>query len=110
QAGKLRAHGIEVQLGADVPPSGRFDLAVVSPGVSRANPIVQAMLEANVPVLGELELGYQNSLCLNISITGTNGKTTTTELVERMLRQNQIKTVAAGNIGLPLCAVAEQSK
>ena len=37
-----------------------------------------------IPLIGELELGFQQSLCLNISITGTNGKTTTTEPVERI--------------------------
>jgi UDP-N-acetylmuramoylalanine--D-glutamate ligase len=47
---------------------------------------------------------------LNIAITGTNGKTTTTELVERLLRHNHIKTLAAGNVGLPICAVADQTK
>ena len=61
-------------------------------------------------MISELELGFQQSLCLNIAITGTNGKTTTTELVEQMLTHCRRRTVAAGNIGLPLCAVAERSK
>jgi UDP-N-acetylmuramoylalanine--D-glutamate ligase len=61
-------------------------------------------------MMGELELGFQQSFCLNIAITGTNGKTTTTELVERILTHAHRRTVAAGNIGLPLCAVAEQSR
>jgi len=63
-----------------------------------------------VPVIGELELGYQHSSCLNIAISGTNGKTTTTELIECVLNRHQRKTVAAGNIGLPVCAVAEQTR
>lgn len=105
----LKAKGARVQLGGDGLTEA-FDFAVVSPGVPWESPSLQHAVERKIPVIGELELGYQNSVCLNISITGTNGKTTTTELVERMLKQRQIKTVAAGNIGVPLCAVAEQSK
>jgi UDP-N-acetylmuramoylalanine--D-glutamate ligase len=45
-----------------------------------------------------------------VGITGTNGKTTTTELIERLLARQQIKTLAAGNIGKPVCAVAAQTK
>ena len=60
--------------------------------------------------MGELELGYQQSRCLSLAITGTNGKTTTTELVARVLQHAHRKTIAAGNIGLPLCAVADQTR
>src|SRR5262249_22904198 len=63
-----------------------------------------------VPIIGEFELGYQHSLCLNISITGTNGKTTTTEMVERLLTARGIKTLAAGNIGTPVCSIVEQTR
>jgi UDP-N-acetylmuramoylalanine--D-glutamate ligase len=105
----LRALGVEVQLGLSAAPAERFDLVVVSPGVPSSNPVFAAMIERKTPVIGEFELGFQHAHCLHVAISGTNGKTTTTELVERILRQNNQKTVAAGNIGLPLCAVAEQS-
>jgi UDP-N-acetylmuramoylalanine--D-glutamate ligase len=108
-AAELEAKGARIRLGGGLPDEA-FELAVVSPGVPWESPLLKAVVSARIHVMGELELGYQHSVCLNISITGTNGKTTTTELVERMLRHRQIKTVAAGNIGLPLCAVAEQSK
>jgi UDP-N-acetylmuramoylalanine--D-glutamate ligase len=71
---------------------------------------VEEVRARNIPLIGELELGFQQSLALNISITGTNGKTTTTELVERLLSYNGLKTVAAGNIGTPLCAVADSTR
>jgi UDP-N-acetylmuramoylalanine--D-glutamate ligase len=100
-----------VVLGLNAAPSGQsFDLAVVSPGVPGRSPLVSELAGRGIPVIGELELGYQQSLCLNIAISGTNGKTTTTELVERILTQAHRKTVAAGNIGLPLCDVAEQTR
>jgi len=109
ETGGLRAEGTEVLLGARQAPAGVFDLVVTSPGVLPTNPILAEMMRRGAPVIGELELGFQNSLCLNIAITGTNGKTTTTELVERLLQQNQTKTIAAGNIGVPFCSVVGQT-
>jgi UDP-N-acetylmuramoylalanine--D-glutamate ligase len=110
EAKQLRSLGIEVKLGVATAPGGIFDLAVVSPGVPPGNPVFKDIRDRSIPVMGELELGSQNALCLNIAITGTNGKTTTTELVERLLLENQIRTVAAGNIGLPVCSIVEKTR
>jgi UDP-N-acetylmuramoylalanine--D-glutamate ligase len=110
EAEALRAAGIEVRLGVKESPADPLDLAVISPGVPVRCALVQGLVRRKVPLIGELELGYQESLCLNIAITGTNGKTTTTELVDRILKQAHRETVAAGNIGLPLCAVADRTK
>jgi UDP-N-acetylmuramoylalanine--D-glutamate ligase len=128
-AARLRAHGVRVELGVRKlppfnpaivrahmrpvkvpPPSLAYDFAVISPGVPLDIPIVAELRERKIPLIGELELGYQQSFALNISITGTNGKTTTTELVERVLKQNDLKTMAAGNIGTPLCAIADETR
>ena len=110
EAAALKSQGIAVELGALEAPARAFDLAVVSPGVPWSNPILKELNARKVPIIGEFELGYQHSLCLNVSITGTNGKTTTTELVERLLTAHHLKTLAAGNIGLPVCAVADRTK
>jgi len=107
---KLRNRGAHVELGALKLPHGEFDLAVVSPGVPLDNALLAEVRARNIPLIGELELGFQQSLALNISITGTNGKTTTTELVEHLLSHNGLKTVAAGNIGKPFCAVADRTR
>ena len=107
---RLRTSGIHVELNAVKPPSGTFDFAVLSPGVPNSLPLVRELRERGIPVISELELGYQHALCLNIAITGTNGKTTTTELIDRLLTHNHLKTLAAGNIGLPVCAVADQTR
>src|SRR5438876_7946595 len=109
-AEQLRGSGVAVRLGVNEPPTDALDLVVISPGVPVQSALVQGLVRRNLPLIGELELGYQQSLCLNISITGTNGKATTTELVERILTHTHRKTVAAGNIGLPLCAVAERTR
>jgi UDP-N-acetylmuramoylalanine--D-glutamate ligase len=101
----LVAKGMEIQLAATEAPARSFDLVVVSPGVSWSFPPLAEVNSRKIPIIGELELGYQNSRCLNVAITGTNGKTTTTELIQRMLTAHNMKTLAAGNIGLPLCSV-----
>lgn len=110
EAEKLRALGVAVRLGQAEPPADDFDVVVLSPGVPVDNLLARSMAERDTPLMGELELGWQESFCPCIAITGTNGKTTTTELVERMLTHHHVKTVAAGNIGLPLCAVANRTK
>ena len=110
QAMKLRNRGAHVDLGALKLPRGEFDLAVISPGVPLDHAFVKEIRAKNIPLIGELELGFQQALALNISITGTNGKTTTTELVERLLTHHGLKTLAAGNIGTPLCSVADRTR
>ena len=108
-ASGLTAKGATCILGANEIPDA-FDLAVISPGVRLDLPLVASLRTRGVPVWGELELGWHFTECPAIAITGTNGKTTTTELVASLLGQAQIRTVAAGNIGTPLCAVAGESR
>jgi UDP-N-acetylmuramoylalanine--D-glutamate ligase len=110
RAADLAGLGVQVTLGGRALSVADFDLAVLSPGVPRRTPLVRETIHRKIPLIGELELGYQQSLCLNIAISGTNGKTTTTELVAHLLTHCHRKTIAAGNIGLPLCAVTDQSK
>jgi UDP-N-acetylmuramoylalanine--D-glutamate ligase len=88
-----------------------WDLIVTSPGVPRE--VWEPLARKGAPVWGELELGYR-ALSLagrwprrSAAVTGTNGKTTTTALLGEMLRAAGLKTVVAGNIGTPLCAVAD---
>ncbi len=109
-AAELRDLGVTVTLAARALPDVPFDLVVVSPGVPSSSALFRQAAARGIPLMGELELGYQQSLCLNVSISGTNGKTTTTELIERMLTHAHRKTIAAGNIGLPLCAVVERTR
>ncbi len=100
--------------------TGRWDpdlllgigLVVASPGVPlRAAPITDAM-EAGIAVWSELEFGWRNlgeptPRANLVAITGTNGKTTTTEAVAAMLSASGISAAAVGNIGTPLSAVTE---
>ncbi|MCX7888009.1 MAG: Mur ligase family protein, partial [Verrucomicrobiae bacterium] len=108
RAGRLRQLGVEVELGCRFDFSRRFDLAVLSPGIAPSRPIVR-VLGRNTPVLSELELAYRYCLCPIIGVTGTNGKTTTTELITAMINECGGRAVAAGNIGLALSEVAADS-
>jgi UDP-N-acetylmuramoylalanine--D-glutamate ligase len=87
----------------------RFDLAVLSPGIDPAVPLVQQFIRRRINMIGELELAYEMCKCPIIGITGTNGKTTTTQLVERLLIGCGVKTIAAGNIGPAFSARVRQS-
>jgi UDP-N-acetylmuramoylalanine--D-glutamate ligase len=80
-------------------------LLILSPGVPYFTPIVQHALSKGIPVWGELELAYR--LCPTehiIAVTGTNGKTTTTRLIEQFLTPSGYPVISAGNIGTPWIA------
>ncbi|MBV9464169.1 MAG: UDP-N-acetylmuramoyl-L-alanine--D-glutamate ligase, partial [Verrucomicrobiae bacterium] len=94
--------GIEVLLGADRAPAKRFDLAVLSPGVDPARPVVKSVVESGTPLIGELEAGFLFCRCPLVGLTGTNGKTTTTELIDVAFRSAGKLSRAVGNIGTPL--------
>lgn len=82
------------------------DLVVISPGIESDIPWVQAFAEKGAPVIGEMELGclfYKGRI---IAITGTNGKTTTTALIEHILTSAGKTAKACGNYGYPISEVA----
>lgn len=106
----LKRLGAKLFLGARTVPRGSFELAVVSPEIPMDHPDVTKLKGQGVPVIGELELGYQHCYCLNVAVTGTNGKTTTTGLIERILAGNQLKTVVAGNNNAPICTVTDKTR
>ena len=79
------------------------DLVVPSPGVPETSQIMTDVLSSGVPVWSELELGYRRLAGKPIAaITGTNGKTTVTELTAAMLVESGIDAAAVGNIGDPI--------
>ena len=96
-AEKLQPLGVKVALGASICPVGNFTLAVLSPAVPLTTPLVQTVMSSQVPLISELELGYQQARCLAIAIAGTNGKGTTAELVERILLNNHRKVLVSGH-------------
>ncbi|MGZ8257843.1 MAG: UDP-N-acetylmuramoyl-L-alanine--D-glutamate ligase [Methylotenera sp.] len=80
------------------------DLIVASPGVPLSEPEIQAAVKRGVSVVGDVELfaQYRPASAKVIAITGVNGKTTVTTLVGEMCKAAGLKTIIAGNIGLPV--------
>ena len=105
----LRRHGIEVELGDAISSGTFFDFAVLSPGINPDVPLVRALKESAVPLMGELELASRYCACPIIAITGTNGKTTTTELINAILAADGKRTRVAGNIGTAFSAAVRES-
>lgn len=78
-----------------------IELVVLSPGVSADTEFVEQFRRRSIPIWGEVELGYAFSKGRVIAITGTNGKTTTTALVGKILRDYYDSVFVVGNIGNP---------
>jgi len=103
----LRARGVEVHCGsAGEQDSTSYDFVVLSPGIDPISPLATKFSSRNIETMGELELGWRSVNVPVIAITGTNGKTTTTELLAQMLNACGQRTIACGNIGKPLSEVA----
>jgi len=100
---EFSALGIPLELGGHRSEIFKMaDLIVLSPGVSHTiAPVLQAR-DRGVPVMGEIELASRYIRQPVAAVTGTNGKTTTTELLGDMLERSGLKVFVGGNIGNPL--------
>ena len=106
---ELRAEGIEVRAGGQDPSVlDGATLVVASPGVPPDADVIRWAGARSLPVWGELELGSRLARTPMIAVTGTNGKTTVTGMVEACLRAGGIDAVACGNIGRSLPEVARE--
>ncbi|MEA5464456.1 UDP-N-acetylmuramoyl-L-alanine--D-glutamate ligase [Leptothoe sp. PORK10 BA2] len=103
----LANEGIEVKLGHTFSADDPMDLIVASPGVPWDLPCLVKAREKGTPTIGEMELAWRALSHLPwIGITGTNGKTTTTELVAAIFKAAHLNVPACGNIGYAACQVA----
>jgi UDP-N-acetylmuramoylalanine--D-glutamate ligase len=103
-AGRLVEAGVEVHAGSEEERLlDGVELLIKSPGVPGESPLPAGARERGVPIWSEVELGYRllpdHSF---VGITGTNGKTTTSELVGAMFRSAHRPVAVAGNVGRPL--------
>ena len=104
-AAELRAAGIEVLLGAAALLPGEVDLLVKSPGVPNESRAVQAAVRRGVVVWSEVELAARFLPNRLVGITGTNGKTTTTELTGAIFRDAGLPVAVGGNVGYALAGM-----
>lgn len=102
----LEILGATVELGTTESCSDETDVFVVSPGIPPTSPIIVSALERGIPVWGELELAWRmrprDGAAPWLCVTGTNGKTTTTLMLESMLMADGRAAKAAGNVGTSL--------
>lgn len=98
-------------VGFEKNPYGQtYDFVVVSPGVKcLGNKLLEDFQRRKIPILSELDFGFLLSKGKMIGITGTNGKTTVSMLVYKILKTAGYDSVLCGNIGLPLTMAAEKT-
>ncbi len=107
-AGRLREAGVEVHLDAsgDV-LAARAGTLIKSPGVPQNAPVVEAARARGIPVLGELEIAWRLLSNEFIAVTGTNGKTTTTEWIGHVHREAALPVEVAGNVGTAVSSLID---
>jgi UDP-N-acetylmuramoylalanine--D-glutamate ligase len=103
-AGELAGLGIPVAFTEHpaLPPG--TDLVITAPGFRPGSPLVAAAAAAGVPVIGDVELAWRLRPARQewLGVTGTNGKTTTVLMLAAMLGAAGYRSIAAGNVGLPV--------
>jgi UDP-N-acetylmuramoylalanine--D-glutamate ligase len=105
-SGKPEVSGFETHLESDgLHLLDRAGTVVKSPGVPQDAPVIQAARARGIPVLGELELAWRLLPNPFIAVTGTNGKTTTTELIGAIYRAAGRPVAVAGNVGTALSSL-----
>jgi UDP-N-acetylmuramoylalanine--D-glutamate ligase len=97
------------QIGANLSAARALPELVVAMPKTPAE-LWHAVRAAGIRITTELELAFEHASCMSIGVTGTNGKTTTSELIEAILKHAHRKTVRAGANGTPLCSVLEHSR
>ena len=112
RSASLAEQGISVRLAdAETLPEGT-DLVVTSPGWKPGSPLFQAAAEAGVDVVGDVEIAWRlrgPDAPPWLAVTGTNGKTTTTQMLASILGAAGLRTAAVGNIGTPLIDVVQEA-
>ena len=102
----LSGYGIEAEFGGHTPRAlQNVHCIITSPGVPPSSPIIQEAEARGIEIISELEFAWRQIANPTISITGTNGKTTTTALTTYILQNAGRSAVSAGNIGTPLSAL-----
>lgn len=86
-----------------------IDYLVPSPGVPMDNLLLRQAVARQIPVLSEIELAFRHFPAPLVAITGTNGKSTTTTLIGKMIEADGKKVFLGGNLGAPFIGAVNQS-
>ena len=111
-ADTLREHGCQCFIGGEALKANveDFQVAVLSPGIAIDHQLAGRFTDASIPLIGEMEFAFPFCSSRVVAVTGTNGKTTTVELIATMLNACGESTVAAGNYGRPLSDIVSGSQ
>lgn len=107
--GKLDAVGAAYEFGGHSDRVLEASTLVLSPGVPDTIPIVKRAIERGMKLTNEIEIAWSRCRGRVVAITGTNGKTTTTELAGHIFRTAGWKTFVAGNVGIPFSEIAPKA-
>ena len=103
---EIKLDGVEIVTGNEAEKwSGQADLVIYSPGIPLGSRLDEIGIATGAPRISELAYGASFLTCPILAVTGTNGKTTTVEMLEHCLNAAGHRTIAAGNIGLPISEV-----
>ncbi|MEN2997642.1 MAG: UDP-N-acetylmuramoyl-L-alanine--D-glutamate ligase [Brevinematia bacterium] len=107
---KEKAKGEVIDLlGTEDAELDNVEMIISSPGVPLTNPIIAKALEKDIEVIGDIELFYRLKPNIRyIAITGTDGKTTTTNITHKVLSSYLPKTFIGGNVGIPIFSLFEE--
>ncbi len=113
RAQKLREEGIAVEFGDIDSSAFAFGkdpavLCVVSPGVPAGSRLITEAERLGIPILPELDVGYNYAKCPLIAVTGSNGKSTLVKLLDDALRLLGMRSAPCGNYGEPLSSAVER--
>lgn len=104
---KLYPESLSVSAQEELVTDQPLDLILLSPGIARESECLKTWLARGVPVVNEIELAHsewrEKSAGPVFAITGSNGKTTTTLMLDHLLKSLGLKTFAGGNLGTPFC-------
>ncbi|MBN2602259.1 MAG: UDP-N-acetylmuramoyl-L-alanine--D-glutamate ligase, partial [Candidatus Marinimicrobia bacterium] len=110
QIQKLQSLNIKTEFGEHSNSILQSDLVVISPGIPGTAPIVQQIEAVKIPIVSEIEAAYWFMPDANlIAVTGSNGKTTTTTLIDEMFKDSQYDAYCGGNIGTPFASLIPQA-
>ena len=99
----LKLNGINYEEGHHSNTLLSSDLIIKSPGISDNSSIVKQIKDKGLPIISEIEYGFENTDSKIIAVTGTNGKTTTCLMLKHIFNQTSLNVLLAGNVGKSLC-------
>jgi len=95
--------------------NGKYDLAIISPGWRKTHPVIAQLSESGTKLISEIDLAWliKEKLSPNqiwVGVTGTNGKTTTIQMLESVISKSDLKGIACGNVGFTVIDAVTNSE